>query len=159
MCLGLGGFVGGLAVGKSFSYLIWGPPTTTQRQRQRPLSFPRVHSGKHTAAAQTHFLKGVWPAISQFCVHFIHAQGRRCSWGVGVFGCAAGILCVRIAGSVASPGSWPPKIQWLMCVGGAVEVGVLRMGWSLAKGGLLALPSHFPLPKSSVTSANFDKVY
>lgn len=37
-----------------------------------PLSFP-VHSGKHTAA-QTHFLKGVWPAISQFCVHFIHAQ-------------------------------------------------------------------------------------
>lgn len=31
-----------------------------------------------------------------------------------------------------SPGSWPPKIQWLMCVAGVVEVAAQRMGWSAA---------------------------
>jgi len=61
-----------------------------------------------------------------------------------------------------------------MCVGGAVEVGVLRMGWSkshtvrMAKGGLLFFPE-IPFPsqssessekkpqRRSVTSANFQK--
>jgi len=56
-----------------------------------------------------------------------------------------------------------------MCVGGAVEVGVLRMGWSkLAKGGLLFF-SESPFrsqnsensektpQRRSVTSANFQK--